>query len=239
MAPRLAQMDAARALDFPLYVIKLTLCVLVGGLEVVVVGVLHVDASAQMNYVKYRRKRVEGLFLNIMEEKKRPLNKFIRERGVTSLLLIWPVSYWISSIHSTHLFNRSPAIYLKLGTVEKSLFDFFHSRSWARSTTCGRPRSTSPATSAASTPLSSSWQGLRNSCRSDKSWDEAHSISTAQPFCFPRNKRKISKCCYSRFCCFFVRKRLFLWSRWYFPAGINHDKNPLITTGLRFIPLTN
>ena len=88
MAPRLAQMDAARALDFPLYVIKLTLCVLVGGLEVVVVGVLHVDASAQMNYVKYRRKRVEGLFLNIMEEKKRPLNKFIRERGVTSLLLI-------------------------------------------------------------------------------------------------------------------------------------------------------
>ena len=53
-----------------------------------VVEVLHVDASAQMNYVKYRRKRVEGLFLNIMEEKKRPLNKFIRERGVTSLLLI-------------------------------------------------------------------------------------------------------------------------------------------------------
>ena len=45
MAPRLAQMEAVRALDFPPYVLKKVLCVLVGGLEVGVVGVLHVDAG--------------------------------------------------------------------------------------------------------------------------------------------------------------------------------------------------
>ena len=52
MAPRSPQMDAARALDFHLYVLKGALCVLVGGLEVVVVGILHVDAGALLNYAK-------------------------------------------------------------------------------------------------------------------------------------------------------------------------------------------
>ena len=42
-------MDAARALNFHLYVLKGALCVLVGGLEVVVVVILHVDAGALLN----------------------------------------------------------------------------------------------------------------------------------------------------------------------------------------------
>ena len=46
MAPRSAQMDAARALDFISYVLKKALCVLVGGLEDVLVGIVHVDADA-------------------------------------------------------------------------------------------------------------------------------------------------------------------------------------------------
>ena len=53
-----------------------------------VVGVLHVDDSTLMNCAEYRRKAVEGLFSNIMKEKKNPIYKYIRERGVTSLLLI-------------------------------------------------------------------------------------------------------------------------------------------------------
>ena len=52
MAPRSAQMDAARALNFHLYVLKRALCVLVGGLEVVVVVILHVDAGALLNCAK-------------------------------------------------------------------------------------------------------------------------------------------------------------------------------------------
>ena len=88
MAPRLAQMDAARALDFPLYVIKLTLCVLFDGLGVVVVGVLHVDDSTLINSAKYRRKTVEGLFSNNMKKKKCTKYKIIRGKSVTSLLLI-------------------------------------------------------------------------------------------------------------------------------------------------------
>ena len=52
MAPRSPQIDPARALDFYLYVLKEALCVLVGGLEVVVVGILHVDAGALLNYAK-------------------------------------------------------------------------------------------------------------------------------------------------------------------------------------------
>ena len=52
MAPRSPQIDAARALDFQLYVLLEALCVLFGGLEVVVVGILHVDASALLNYAK-------------------------------------------------------------------------------------------------------------------------------------------------------------------------------------------
>ena len=52
MAPRSPQMDAVRALDFHFYVLKGALCVLVGGLEVVVVGILHVDAGALLNYAK-------------------------------------------------------------------------------------------------------------------------------------------------------------------------------------------
>ena len=48
-------MDAARALDFQLYVLLEALCVLFGGLGVVVVGVLHVDDSTLMNCAKYRR----------------------------------------------------------------------------------------------------------------------------------------------------------------------------------------
>ena len=45
-------MGAARALDLHFYVLKRALCVLVGGLGVVVVGVLHVDAGALLNCVK-------------------------------------------------------------------------------------------------------------------------------------------------------------------------------------------
>ena len=48
MAPRSAQMDAVRALDFPPYVLKKALCVLVGGLEVGVVGAVHVDTGAPL-----------------------------------------------------------------------------------------------------------------------------------------------------------------------------------------------
>ena len=59
-----------------------------GGLGVVVVGILHVDAGALMNYAKYRRKTVEGLFSNNMKKKKCAKYKFIRGRSVTSLLLI-------------------------------------------------------------------------------------------------------------------------------------------------------
>ena len=51
MAPRSSQTDAVRVLDFLLYVIKEAVCVLVGGLEVVVVGVVHVDAGALLNCV--------------------------------------------------------------------------------------------------------------------------------------------------------------------------------------------
>ena len=51
MALRLAQMDAVRALDLLLYVLKKPLCVLVGGLEVGVVGVLHVGAGILLNFV--------------------------------------------------------------------------------------------------------------------------------------------------------------------------------------------
>ena len=49
MAPRLAQMDTARALDLLPYVLKMALCLLVGGLKVEVVGVLHADAGALLN----------------------------------------------------------------------------------------------------------------------------------------------------------------------------------------------
>ena len=52
MAPRLPKIDAVRALDFHFYVLKGALCVLVGGLEFVVVGILHVDAGALLNYPK-------------------------------------------------------------------------------------------------------------------------------------------------------------------------------------------
>ena len=65
-------MDAARALDFQLYVLLEALCVLFGGLGVVVVGVLHVDDSTLTNCAKYGRKTVEGLFSNIMKENKCP-----------------------------------------------------------------------------------------------------------------------------------------------------------------------
>ena len=51
-APRSAQIDAARALNLPSYVVKKALCVLVGGLEVVVVGILHVDAGALLKYAE-------------------------------------------------------------------------------------------------------------------------------------------------------------------------------------------
>ena len=88
MALRSAQMDAVRALDLLLYVLKKALCVLVGGLEVVVVGELHVDAGARMNCAKYRRKRVKGLFSNILKEKKGSKHNYIRGIGVTTLLLI-------------------------------------------------------------------------------------------------------------------------------------------------------
>ena len=81
-------MDAARALDFQLYVLLEALCVLFGGLGVVVVGVLHVDDSTLMNCAKYRRKTVEGLFSNNMKKKKCAKYKIIRGRSVTSLLLI-------------------------------------------------------------------------------------------------------------------------------------------------------
>ena len=81
-------MDASRALDFQLYVLLEALCVLFGGLGVMVVGILHVDAGALMNCAKYRRKTVEGLFSNVMKEKKSPIYKCIREQSVTSLLLI-------------------------------------------------------------------------------------------------------------------------------------------------------
>ena len=51
-APRSAQIDAARALNLPSYVVKKALCVLVGGLEDVVVGVVHVDAGALLGCAK-------------------------------------------------------------------------------------------------------------------------------------------------------------------------------------------
>ena len=50
MVPQSPQIDAVRALNFHLYVLKGALCALVGGLEVVVVGILvHVDAGALLN----------------------------------------------------------------------------------------------------------------------------------------------------------------------------------------------
>ena len=52
MAPRSAQMDTPRALDLPPYVLKKALYVLIGGLEVVVVAVVHGDAGALLNYAK-------------------------------------------------------------------------------------------------------------------------------------------------------------------------------------------
>ena len=52
MALRSAQMDAARALNLPPYVLKKALCVLIGGLEVVVVAVVHWEAGALLNYAK-------------------------------------------------------------------------------------------------------------------------------------------------------------------------------------------
>ena len=52
MASRLAKMDASKALDLLPYVLKMALCVLVGGLKVVVVGVLHVDAGALLNFTE-------------------------------------------------------------------------------------------------------------------------------------------------------------------------------------------
>ena len=70
MAPRSAQLDSARALDLSHYALKKAICVLVGGLEVGVVGVLHVDDSTLMNCAKNRRKTVEGLFSNNMKKKK-------------------------------------------------------------------------------------------------------------------------------------------------------------------------
>ena len=52
MAPWWAQIDAARALDLPSYVVKKALCVLIGGLEVAVVGKVHVDAGALLGCAK-------------------------------------------------------------------------------------------------------------------------------------------------------------------------------------------
>ena len=46
------QMDAVRALDLPPYVVKKALCVLIGGLEVAVVGKVHVDAGALLGCAK-------------------------------------------------------------------------------------------------------------------------------------------------------------------------------------------
>ena len=65
MALRSAQMDAVRALDLPLYVLKKALCVLVGGLEVGVVGVLHVGAGILLNFVRKRKNTAKGVFSNI------------------------------------------------------------------------------------------------------------------------------------------------------------------------------
>ena len=65
MALRLAQMDAVRALDLLLYVLKKAFCVLDSGLEVGVVGVLHVGAGQLLNFVKKRKNTAKGLFSNI------------------------------------------------------------------------------------------------------------------------------------------------------------------------------
>ena len=74
-------MDASRALDFQLYVLLEALCVLFGGLGVVVVGVLHVDDSTLMNCAKYRRKTVEGLFSNNMKKKSAPNINLLEEEA--------------------------------------------------------------------------------------------------------------------------------------------------------------
>ena len=52
MALPSVQMDTVRALNLPPYVGKKALCILVGGLEVVVVGIVHVDACALLGCAK-------------------------------------------------------------------------------------------------------------------------------------------------------------------------------------------
>ena len=62
MAPRSAQMDAVRALDLPLYVLKKALCVLVGGLEVGVVGVRTTGGSRRTSeFCVEKEKYYQGL----------------------------------------------------------------------------------------------------------------------------------------------------------------------------------
>ena len=76
MAPRFAQMDAARALDLLPYILKMALCVLVGGLKVVVVGVLHVDAGTLLNCAEQRKNTAKGLFSRYLVKKHAKYKKY-------------------------------------------------------------------------------------------------------------------------------------------------------------------
>ena len=71
MALRSAQMDAVRALYLLLYGLKKALCVLVGGLEVGVVGVLNVGAGILLNFVK-KKKCSQGLVFKYFKLKNVP-----------------------------------------------------------------------------------------------------------------------------------------------------------------------
>ena len=80
-------MAAILARELFLYAMTNSLCVVVGGHEVRVVGVAYEDVGALVNCAKYRRKREGGLFSNNAKKKKSAKFKSIREKRVTSFLL--------------------------------------------------------------------------------------------------------------------------------------------------------
>ena len=84
-------MDGARPPDLHLYAMKKTLSVLIGGHGVRVVAEAHEHVGALLISAKYRRKRGEGLFSNIVRRKKRAKFKNICVKLVTSFLLKRPV----------------------------------------------------------------------------------------------------------------------------------------------------
>ena len=132
MAPRALYMAAILARELFLYAMTNSLCVVVGGHEVRVVGVAYEDVGALVNCAKYRRKREGGLFSNNAKKKKSAKFKSIREKRVTSFLL-----------NCTVIWGKSSSIWNEwsmLPFVKNIIFDSVFHFQWKEPIICAKIR---------------------------------------------------------------------------------------------------